>query len=76
MAIGIVNARWTTRVMVAVAAVYLMATISEVVDTTTLVGIVPVDMRDRYLHPLFAVVAAACAVIDRVRRHVAAPSVR
>jgi hypothetical protein len=48
--------------------IYLLATASELVDGTTLLGAIPVDMRDRVIHPLIAVLGAIALVISR-RHH-------
>ena len=44
---------------------YLLATVSELVNGTTLLGAIPVDMRDRIVHPLIAVLGAIALVIGR-----------
>jgi hypothetical protein len=49
-------------------AVYLAATGLELRHATDLLGVVPVDMRDRVVHPLLAVAAAVCLAIDARRR--------
>jgi hypothetical protein len=43
----------------AVTVIYLLATVSELVNGTTLLGAIPVDMRDRIVHPLIALLGAA-----------------
>jgi len=50
---------------VAVGVIYLLATVSELVNGTTLLGAIPVDMRDRLVHPLIALLAAIALVIGR-----------
>jgi len=50
----------------AVAVIYLLATVSELVHPATLLGAIPVDMRDRVVHPLIAVLGAAALVIGRL----------
>ena len=48
--------------------VYLAATVLELFDGTSLFGVIPVDMRDRIIHPLVALLAAAViAIVNRVR---------
>lgn len=65
LAAGIVIPR-ATRIAVAVVSVmYLLATMSELVDGTTLLGAIPVDMRDRIIHPLIAVLGVIALVIGR-----------
>ena len=52
----------------AVAAIYWLATVSELVDGATLLGAIPVDMRDRIVHPLIAVLGTIALMISRRRR--------
>lgn len=68
---GVACSDWTDRVALTVAAIYLLATVSEAFDGNTLVAAIPVDMRDRYLHPLFAIVAVVCVLLGRRRARVA-----
>jgi len=56
----------------AVTAIYLLATVSELADGATLLGAIPVDMRDRIVHPLIAVLGAIALVIGRRRQPVVA----
>jgi hypothetical protein len=64
-----------TRIAVAaVSVIYLLATLSELADGTTLLGAIPVDMRDRIIHPLIAGLAAAALAIGR-RHQTPAPAV-
>jgi hypothetical protein len=52
--------RWRTLCVAAIGAVYGAATLLEaVVSGTTLVGLIPVDMRDRVVHPLVVALAVA-----------------
>ena len=44
---------------------YLIATVLELFHGADLLGIVPVDIRDRFVHPLLALAAAACVLIAR-----------
>lgn len=49
--------------------VYLLATILELFDGTSLFGVIPVDARDRIIHPLVFVLAlVAIVVVSRARR--------
>jgi len=53
---------WPKAMRIAVAAVtviYLLAAVSELVNGTVLLGAIPVDMRDRIVHPLIALLGAA-----------------
>ena len=45
--------------------------VSELVNGTTLLGAIPVGMRDRIVHPLIAVLGAIALMIGR--RHPAPP---
>jgi hypothetical protein len=54
------------RILIAVGiigAVYLVATISERFDPTALIGIIPVDERDLWVHPLVAGIAGLAIVL-------------
>jgi hypothetical protein len=65
LAVGIASPK-TARITVAtVTVIYLLATVSELVDATTLLGAIPVDMRDRIIHPLIAVLGAIALTIAR-----------
>lgn len=65
LAAGVASPR-VTRVSVAtVTAIYLLASLSELVNGTVLLGAVPVDMRDRVVHPLIAAAGVAALVIGR-----------
>jgi hypothetical protein len=58
-----------------VAVVYLAATLSELLDPEQLIGLIPVDMRDRIVHPIVALLATGALVlaIGVRRRRVSAP---
>jgi hypothetical protein len=56
---GIVRPRAARISVAAVTVIYLLATASELVDGTVLLGAIPVDMRDRVVHPLIAILGAA-----------------
>src|SRR5215469_5445440 len=51
LAVGIARPRAARIAVTAVTVIYLVATVSELVDGTTLLGAIPVDMRDRLIHP-------------------------
>ena len=56
---GIVRPKAMRIAVAAVTVIYLLATVSELVNGTTLLGAIPVDMRDRIVHPLIAILGAA-----------------
>jgi hypothetical protein len=62
LVVGVAAPRWRTRAMVVVALVYLLATVSEAFGPAQLVGAIPVDMRDRIVHPLIGLLALAGAL--------------
>lgn len=59
LVVGILRPRAMRIAVAAVTAIYLLATVSELVDDTVLLGAIPVDMRDRIVHPLIAILGAA-----------------
>jgi hypothetical protein len=65
LAAGIASPRAARITVAAVTVIYLLATVSELVNGTTLLGAIPVDMRDRIVHPLIAVLGAIALVIGR-----------
>lgn len=65
LAAGIASPRATRAAVAAVAITYLLATAYEVPGGATLLGAIPVDMRDRLVHPLIAVLGAAALLIGR-----------
>jgi hypothetical protein len=67
LAAGIARPRAAMIAVAAVTAIYLLATVSELVSATTLLGAIPVDMRDRIVHPLIAFLGAIALVIGRHR---------
>jgi hypothetical protein len=67
LAAGIASPRAARAAVAAVAAIYLLATVSELVNGATLLGAIPVDMRDRIVHPLIAILGAIALVISRRR---------
>jgi hypothetical protein len=70
VAAGITSPRAARTAVAAVTVIYLLATVSELADGTTLLGAIPVDMRDRLVHPLIAILGAIALVI--ALRHVKA----
>jgi len=52
---GLVRPRAMRAAVAAVTVIYLLATVSELVNGTILLGAIPVDMRDRIVHPLIAI---------------------
>ncbi|WP_181784507.1 hypothetical protein [Pseudonocardia pini] len=62
---GLAAPRLTLPAVGVVGAMYLLATLSELVDGTTLVGAIPVDMRDRLVHPLVGLLAVAVLLVVR-----------
>jgi Domain of unknown function (DUF4383) len=65
--VGLVRRRTAAASVAATAAVYAAATVLEVFDGTEIFGVIPVDMRDRWVHPLLAVVGMACIVAAWMR---------
>jgi hypothetical protein len=53
--------------VVIVGLVYLAATVLELFNGTSLLGVIPVDARDRVVHPLIAITAGTCVAVSRVR---------
>jgi hypothetical protein len=56
---GIVRRTWLGAALALVAVIYAAATLSEVAQPDALIGLIPVDMRDRIVHPLVALIAAS-----------------
>jgi hypothetical protein len=54
LAAGIAYPRAARLSVASVTVTYLLASASELVDGTVLLGAIPVDMRDRIVHPLIA----------------------
>ena len=63
---GIVRPKAMRIAVAAVTVIYLMATLSELVNGTILLGAIPVDMRDRIVHPLIALLGAAALYLPMV----------
>lgn len=64
-AAGIAVPRAARAAAAAVTAIYLLASLSELVNGTVLLGAVPVDMRDRVVHPLIVVTGLAALAAGR-----------
>jgi hypothetical protein len=62
---GIATAKATRAALVTVTVVYLLASLAELVNGTVLVGAIPVDMRDRLVHPLIALGGIVALEIGR-----------
>ena len=65
LAAGAASPRLTKISTVTVTVIYLLASVSELVNGTVLLGAVPVDMRDRIVHPLIALAGAVALIIGR-----------
>ena len=65
LAAGTASPRAARIAITAVTVIYMLATVSELVNGTTLLGAIPVDMRDRIVHPLIAVLGAIALLIGR-----------
>lgn len=50
-----------------IALIYVAATVAELAGVTALLGAVPVDMRDRWVHPLVMVLAIGALAADYAR---------
>jgi hypothetical protein len=68
LAAGIASPKIARIAVAAVVVIYLLATLSELVNATTLLGAIPVDMRDRIIHPLIAVLGLIALLIGRRRQ--------
>lgn len=67
LAVGIGAPRSTRACVVIVAALYTVATVAEAFHGSDLFGVIPVDHRDRFVHPLIVVLAAVCLLIAQPR---------
>ncbi|OBI69303.1 hypothetical protein A5706_10605 [Mycobacterium sp. E796] len=67
LAVGIAYPRAASAAALAVGFVYAVAAGLEAFHGTDLVGVVPVDMRDRIVHPLLAGLAVFCVLLGRRR---------
>jgi hypothetical protein len=64
-AAGIGNPRLARIAVAAVTVIYLLATVSELANGSVLLGAIPVDMRDRIVHPLIALTGTVALLIGR-----------
>ncbi|SDI82897.1 hypothetical protein SAMN05444157_0358 [Frankineae bacterium MT45] len=62
---GLLRPEWLRACVTAVGALYATATILELTHSDDLLGLIPVDMRDRLVHPLVAVLALVVLAISR-----------
>ncbi|WP_156738239.1 hypothetical protein [Mycobacterium sp. E2699] len=76
LAVGIAYPRAALAAAVTVALVYAVATGLEAFHGTDLLGAVPVDTRDRVVHPLLAGLALVCVLLGRRRGAFLEPSDR
>jgi hypothetical protein len=67
LAAGVASPRAARAAVAAVTVTYVLATAYEVSGGATLLGAIPVDMRDRLVHPLIAVLGAVALLIGRRR---------
>lgn len=67
LAIGITGPVASRAAAGIVGAIYATATVLEAFHGADLLGVVPVDMRDRIVHPLLAGFALACVYLTRRR---------
>jgi TRAP-type C4-dicarboxylate transport system permease large subunit len=67
LAVGIAHPRAARTAAAVVGLIYAMATGLEVFHGADLVGAVPVDMRDRFVHPLLAGLAIFCLLLGKRR---------
>jgi hypothetical protein len=51
------------RAAIAIGVTYAVLTVLELFHGNDLVGVIPVDARDRVVHPLLAIVALACVLV-------------
>jgi hypothetical protein len=65
LAAGVASPRAARAAVAAVTVTYLLATAYETSGGATLLGAIPVDMRDRLVHPLIAVLGAVALLIGR-----------
>jgi hypothetical protein len=68
----VIGIAWPRLEWQAVGVVYAVATGLEAFHGADLFGVVPVDMRDRIVHPLLAILAAASLLLARRRADAAA----
>jgi hypothetical protein len=76
LAVGIAHAAASRAAVAVVAVVYAAATGLESFHGSDLLGAVPVDLRDRLVHPLLAGLAVTCLLLARQRARPPSPSRR
>ncbi|ORW93860.1 hypothetical protein AWB92_11970 [Mycobacterium sp. IEC1808] len=76
LAVGIAYRRVAFAAALAVGLVYAVVTGLEAFHGTDLMGVVPVDMRDRIVHPLLGGFALFCVLLGRRRSTDRQPSRR
>ncbi|OBI91833.1 hypothetical protein A9X00_16790 [Mycobacterium sp. 1245805.9] len=76
LAVGIAYPRAASAAVLTVGLVYALATGLEAFHGTDLVGVVPVDTRDRVVHPLLAGLAVLCVLLGRRHSADRQPSTR
>jgi len=67
LAAGLGSPRLARGCVVIVGIVYLAATVLEFFNGASLLGAIPVDARDRVVHPLIAIAAGTCLAVARHR---------
>jgi hypothetical protein len=67
LVVGIARPRVARAAAAAVGLIYAVATGLEMFHGTDLMGVVPVDLRDRFVHPLLAGLALVCLILGRRR---------
>lgn len=67
LAVGISYLRAAPAAAGVVGLIYAVATGLEAFHSTNLLGVVPVDIRDRFVHPLLAGLALFCLLLGRHR---------
>lgn len=65
LAYGLLRPPALRAAVAAVGAIYLACTISELVNPDDLLGVIPVDMRDRVVHPALALLAFGALLLTR-----------
>jgi hypothetical protein len=76
LAVGVAYPRAAPTAAGVVGLIYAVATGLEAFHGTDLVGAVPVDIRDRFVHPLLAGLALLCLLLGQRRPKEAQPSDR
>jgi hypothetical protein len=66
LGLALVRHEWSRRIVLAVCGAYVVLTVLGA-GSDSVLGVIPVDARDRIVHPLIAVLAAVALVIPRLR---------